>query len=59
MNVSERQIKLFQKTPDHFVSERARMVATVLSGKELALEVRAGLKRKVRSERALLSLSLV
>lgn len=59
MNVSERQIKLFQKTPDPSVSERVRMVATVLSGKELALEVRAGLKGKVRSERALLSLSLV
>ena len=53
MNVSERQIKLFQKTPDPSVSERVRMVATVLSGKELALEVRAGLKRKVRSEREL------
>ena len=42
-----------------FVSDRVRMVATVLSGKDLALEVRDGLKRKVRSQRALVSENLV
>ena len=57
---TERQIiVLFQKTLDPSVSDRVRMVATVLSGKDLALEVRAGLKRKVRSQRALVSENLV
>ena len=35
------------------------MVATVLSGKELAMEVRTDLKRKVRSQRAFLSENMV
>ena len=35
------------------------MVATVLSGKELAIEVRNDLKRKVRSQRAFLSENMV
>ena len=55
----QRDKYLFQKTLDPTVSDRVRMVATVLSGKDLALEVRAGLKRKVRSQRAVASENLV
>ena len=39
----------FSEYLDPTVSDRVRMVATVLSGKDLALEVRSDLKRKVRS----------
>ena len=49
-NNSTKSDKLFFRIlGPHTVSDRVRMVATVLSGKDLALEVRSDLKRKVRS----------